>query len=716
MIMNNFQQSTIVLVSLVFFVFGVSLLVSDPKDRTFRLNDDQNLRRLAVETPTELPDRRNLAGYDAVRKGKCSEVPYGNLTWENELDPFSLPMNELMIHLDHPAYVAPPNKYGVNGMGPVIVDIGLFIHQISEVDIGYNSFFMEGFVDLVWCDSRLKFDASESYKKKHYYLEKDAEKELEEIWWPDLTFVNEIGKRSSENLELVIENDGTIEYREKFAVHLHSSFVTKQFPFDKQVLTAEIESFAWNASTLVFHVEEDLVGYSHNFRIPEFEMKGIHEHVEVKQEARDRYPFSDLVTDFYIQRNPGYYVTKVLIPLSLIVAISWSVFWMDCWDLGDRMAISFTGILTAVAYQFIISDKLPSHVSDTFLDNFILLAFFNLVFTVVINILVHRGHSNGYCNEAIFIDKVCRILFPVMFILGNMCLALVQLIGEGLPSGAVMGVTFASLGVVVALIAIYVIQKRRKKQIRKVSRFLGTKTKSERVSQSPKNRHKYKIKHHYDSDDQSGDSFDQFKGIKAMIKKKDDNIDDAQFKINSLQKEMNKEKLRLERMMEKTEQLTRISGTNMRNEIGLDSQKVVAELEADIKKKKEDISTTFYRITSLQAFVKTQESVRGVLLKQKSQMVDINVQGMQDFSDIESDGNDSAKHVTEDNVEEEVFFHQSSEEDEKNATKILSDIESEGNVTFEHGISFNQFSDNGKCPAIEEDEKSTAKELGDVES
>ena len=69
MIMNNFQQSTIVLVSLVFFVFGVSLLVSDPKDRIFRLNDDQNLRRLAVETPTELPDRRNLAGYDAVRKG-----------------------------------------------------------------------------------------------------------------------------------------------------------------------------------------------------------------------------------------------------------------------------------------------------------------------------------------------------------------------------------------------------------------------------------------------------------------------------------------------------------------------------------------------------------------------------------------------------------------------------------------------------------------------
>ncbi len=719
MVMKNFHESTILLVSLLFFVFGVSLLVSDPKDRTFRLNDNQNLRHSAVETTTGLPDRRNLAGYDAIRRGKCSEVKYGNLTWDDELDPFILPVNELMIHLDHPAYVSPPNQYGINDMGPVIVDIGLYIHQISEVDVGFNSFFMEGFVDLVWCDSRLKFEADKAYKKKHYYLEKDAEKELEEIWWPDLTFVNEIGKRTSENQELIIEYDGTIEYREKFAVHLTSSFITKQFPFDKQVLTAEIESFAWNSTTLEFHVEEDLVGFSHNFRIPEFKMMGIHEHVEIKQEPRDRYPFSDLVTDFYIERDPGYYVTKVLIPLSLIVAISWSVFWMDCWDLGDRMAISFTGILTAVAYQFIISDKLPSHVSDTFLDNFILLSFFNLVFTVIINILVHRGHSNGYCNEAIFIDKVCRILFPVMFILGSICLALVQLVGEGLPSGAVLGVTFASLAVVISLIAVYVIQKRRKKQIRKISRFFGRKTQSERASQLKKNKHN--VKHHYDSDDQSGGSFDQFKGIKAMIKKKDENIDDAQFKINSLQKQLAEEKLRREKMMEKREQLARISGTNMRE----DREKLVAELDLDIKKKKEEINTTFYRITSLKDFVKGQESVKVGLVKQKNQLVEINVQGMQDFSDIESDGNNSVKLENDDSVEQEVLFYQYSEdvksptseqEDEKNTTKILSDIESDGNNTFEHDISFNQFSDSGKCPAIEEDEKSPAKELGDVES
>jgi len=255
-------------------------------------------------------------------------VKYGNLKWDGEVDPRTLQLNDLMLHLDHPAYVSPPNQYGINDMGPVIVDIGLFIHQISQVDVGFNTFFMEGFVDLVWCDSRLKFEVEKAHKKKHYFLEADAAKELEEIWWPDLTFVNEINKRTIENQELVIEHDGTVEYREKFAVLLTSNFDTRRFPFDEQVLTAEIESFAWNATTLEFHVETDLVGFSRDFRIPEFEMKGIHEHMEIKQEPRDRYPFSDLVTDFYIQRDPRYYVMKVMVPLSLIVAISWSVFWI----------------------------------------------------------------------------------------------------------------------------------------------------------------------------------------------------------------------------------------------------------------------------------------------------------------------------------------------------------------------------------------------------
>ena len=195
---------------------------------------------------------------------------------------------------------------------------------------------------------------------------------------------------------------------------LHSEHVSESRPFD---------SCCDCIQQLRFEVEEDLLGFDEDFVIPEFTKTGITAGIVQKREPRDKHPFSELVVEFEIRRDPTYYVTKVVIPLALIVAISWGVFWMDGNELGDRMAISFTGILTAVAYQFIVSDKLPEHVYDTFLDNFILLAFFNLVLTIIINVIVYQGCHHGYALETKRIDKICRGLFPAMFLVGCLMIA-----------------------------------------------------------------------------------------------------------------------------------------------------------------------------------------------------------------------------------------------------------------------------------------------------
>ena len=61
---------------------------------------------------------------------------------------------------------------------------------------------------------------------------------------------------------------------------------------------------------------------------------------------------------------------------------------MDGSDLADRMAISFTGVLTSVAYQFIVAESLPRHIYNTFLDNFVLFSFVMMALTIVENICV----------------------------------------------------------------------------------------------------------------------------------------------------------------------------------------------------------------------------------------------------------------------------------------------------------------------------------------
>jgi Neurotransmitter-gated ion-channel ligand binding domain len=277
--------------------------------------------------------------------GECASVPYGSLTVEDYIQEGKslaledLPLNELLIELDHPKFVSPPN---INTDSPVIVDIGLYIEGVEDLDVGENSYVLQGYLDLVWCDPRTKFtrrrSMSDPNRKQHMFLEDDAAKELEQIWWPEIFFANELHARETENQELVIDNDGTVEYREKFSVTLATTYDMHRFPFDRQALVAEIQSFAWNSDLLQFSVEEDLVGFSDDFEVPEYVLTGVEEILRNHREERDRYSFSELITVLHVRRVPTYYLTKVIIPLTLIVGISWAVFWMDPEALAGKLA------------------------------------------------------------------------------------------------------------------------------------------------------------------------------------------------------------------------------------------------------------------------------------------------------------------------------------------------------------------------------------------
>ena len=60
-----------------------------------------------------------------------------------------------------------------------------------------------------------------------------------------------------------------------------------------------------------------------------------------------------------VDRDSFYIRRLVTFPLIVIVLLSFSVFWMDRSSLGDRISVSFIGILTAVTYQLLVNDVLP---------------------------------------------------------------------------------------------------------------------------------------------------------------------------------------------------------------------------------------------------------------------------------------------------------------------------------------------------------------------
>lgn len=105
-----------------------------------------------------------------------------------------------------------------------------------------------------------------------------------------------------------------------------------------------------------------------------------------------------------------------MIPLALIAALSWSVFWMERSSLGDRINVSFVGLLTAVAFQIVVGDLLPHMSYITLLNGFVNLSLFIMAATVVVNLVVAGYDKKQQPHIGDRIDFRCRWLFPTIYV------------------------------------------------------------------------------------------------------------------------------------------------------------------------------------------------------------------------------------------------------------------------------------------------------------
>ncbi|MEB3274971.1 MAG: hypothetical protein VKJ85_14395 [Prochlorothrix sp.] len=360
-------------------------------------------RPIVAQTTTPTPD---VSAEKALSPAACPSVNYPAPTVPSVFDEAS------NLGSDYSAlYTSPPNS-----AGPTRVDTGLYVVSITNVDEIQNTFQVETFLDLVWCDPRLAYDPEslEPGTDEKIFLEADAAAFIEEVWWPDISLVNIAAPVEPQNQLMRIKPHGTAKYEQFLSLTLQAEFNLAQFPFDRQILPIQIESFAWNSNFLVFQEQDDTIGFSEDFSLPEWELETVETAITTRKEIRDRAPFSKFEINLGITRFWGYYVYKVLIPLMLLVTASWSIFWMGQDALADRLGVSLTGTLSVVAYQFLIVQDLPKISLITQMDAIILLSFTFTILTVFENVIVAAVHAENP-HQARRLDLLCRWTFPVVY-------------------------------------------------------------------------------------------------------------------------------------------------------------------------------------------------------------------------------------------------------------------------------------------------------------
>ena len=148
--------------------------------------------------------------------------------------------------------LTPPNPEA-----PTVVHIDVYDLQVFSIQEQEEVFTVGGRLDLRWIDPRQAYDADAVGTWRLEYQGQSAIDKIEkDVWWPDLEFVDAVDSRDRMSVNLTIDSDGEIWYRERFNVRIKQDFYLGDFPYDEHWISFAVEPFTYRSSAIRFVTAE----------------------------------------------------------------------------------------------------------------------------------------------------------------------------------------------------------------------------------------------------------------------------------------------------------------------------------------------------------------------------------------------------------------------------------------------------------------------------
>jgi len=120
------------------------------------------------------------------------------------------------------------------------------------------------------------------------------------------------------------------------------------------------------------------------------------------------------------ERNSTYYFFKIILPIIIILIVSWGVFWIKPAELESRLTVSIVCLLSLIAYTFIIDNDVPKLSYLTFMDYIVLTSYFFSVIptiqTIYIHNLINKASNAKSIKDVDVFDRYCRAYVPLAYV------------------------------------------------------------------------------------------------------------------------------------------------------------------------------------------------------------------------------------------------------------------------------------------------------------
>ena len=335
-----------------------------------------------------------------LKAGKLTMVSMGNI-----LASRLIALAVLLLNL--PAVATQTSRPDPAGT-PTEVQIAIGILDVDGIDGAQQSFEANVFYTARWQDDRLAHDGNDLISRP-----------LSEVWHPRLQLINQQKVWSTVSPVVDVTPSGEVHFIQRVWGSFSQPLLLKDFPFDSQDFEIKIAAAGYDSSQVLLEADTKISsGLADRFSLPDWQINNSRSGAtEFMAISSDSVPTPAFVLQFSASRHVRYYILKIIIPLCLIAAMSWVVFWIDPSEAATQIGISTTAMLTLIAFRFAIDSSVPKVPYLTRMDLFILGAT-GLVFTTLIQaVLTSTLAKAGRASHARKIDIWCRLLFPITFCL-----------------------------------------------------------------------------------------------------------------------------------------------------------------------------------------------------------------------------------------------------------------------------------------------------------
>ena len=233
-----------------------------------------------------------------------------------------------------------------------------------------------------------------------------------EIWVPNLQIMNSLTLTNRRVDVVEVDENGNAYYRRRLVGTISIPRDLTDFPVDEHRLRIPIVA-AGMSRDVALVIDERLTGQAESFSIQEWNVGPGKAEISEFVAAGESFPM--LSYEWEVRRKLGYYIWKVILPLAMVVMMSWVVFWLDPKQAGPQIGIAATSILTLIAYRFTLGFLVPRLSYLTRLDFFITGASL-LVFAALVEALATVSLAEERPALARRIDVTSRRLFPAAFV------------------------------------------------------------------------------------------------------------------------------------------------------------------------------------------------------------------------------------------------------------------------------------------------------------